>query len=129
MSDYEFGVGEYTMRNGWKAWVQFELPTPTGEGWPLVGYYWDEDEKQYRTHTWRKDGRSLDTLTESPRDLMPPRREWWITYAGPDEWIEGTDSPERKEVLESKADERKLSVVHFVELCPGEKIVSEVNDE
>ncbi len=129
MSNYEFGVGEYHMRNGWQAWIIFEVPDPHDQGYhPFIGYYWDEEEQLFCVNCWLKNGRDYAGCMNGPHDLMPPRREWWVTYTV-DNWIEGTDSPERKEVLESEAEELELSVVHFVELRPGEKIVSEVNDE
>jgi len=124
MSDYEFGVGEYTMRNGWTAWVKYVTPDPAVSSYRLRGYYWSDKHQQYQNTSWTAAGQWSTLRNDGALDLMPPRREWWVTYAGRDEWIEGTDCPERKEVLESEAEELELSVVHFVELRPGEKIIS-----
>ena len=69
MSDYEFGVGEYQMRNGSQAWVKFKRTHYDGR-FVLVGERESFGDGRV-LDTWLNTGENKMT-SPSPYDLMSP---------------------------------------------------------
>lgn len=124
MSMYEFGLGEFRLQNGWKAWINSIIPEPCDTIFTRYGYYWDENDEVYQIGAWTKYGEIMNSMTNNHLSLTPPRRErWLIEYEGESLGTTAYRTPKQADQQLEVYDNSKL--VQFVELHPGEKIVKE----
>jgi len=78
MTDFKFGVGEWTTNDGRIAVVVHQL-TDLRTTYPLIGYTQDSEGRQ-KHQSWKLDGTWLDDpkSRNALKRPQPKPREWWI---------------------------------------------------
>jgi hypothetical protein len=119
---YEFGVGEYTMRNGRRAVV---LSDKYHDGKYVLMGVCETDSGGWELMSWTRTGQ-FQGIYESAMDLMPPVVHTWRNL-----YSNGETSPayqSRKLADFQSSSHGRVAVLHFTHTADGEFVGVELEE-